>query len=52
MASNDTPGEFIQTEMDYVVHVGLSGPPALLLTRVDPNKYKKFVVMEGGTLVI
>ena len=48
----DIPGGFMQIEIDDVVHVRLLGPLALLLTRVDTKKYKKFSVIEGGKPVI
>ena len=52
MATTEIPGGFMQTEIDDVVHVQLYGPLALLLTLVDPKKYKKFAKMEGGKTVI
>ena len=52
VATTDIPGGFMQTEMDDVVHVRLLGPLALLLATVDPKKYKKFAVIEGGKPVI
>ena len=42
----------MQIEMDDVVHVIFLGPSDLLLTRVDPNKYNKLFLMEGGKPVI
>jgi hypothetical protein len=32
----DTPGAFMQTDIDKVIHVWLEGPLAKLLTKVDP----------------
>jgi hypothetical protein len=52
VATTDIPGAFMQTDMDAVVHVRLSGPLAAMLVRVDPKKYKKYVVTENGKSVI
>jgi hypothetical protein len=52
VATTDIPGAFMQTDMDAVVHVRLSGPLAAMLVRVDPKKYKKFVTMEKGKPVV
>jgi hypothetical protein len=42
----DIPGAFMHSNMDELVHVRLSGPMATLLVRVDPEKYRKFVVKD------
>jgi hypothetical protein len=42
----DIPGAFMHSDMDELVHVRLSGPMATLLVRVDPEKYRKFVVKD------
>jgi hypothetical protein len=52
VATADIPGAFMQTDMDAVVHVRLSGALASLLTRVDPKKYMKYITMEGGKAVM
>jgi hypothetical protein len=52
VATADIPGAFMQADMNEVVHVRLSGDLAKLLVRVDPEKYEKFTVMEGGKEVI
>jgi hypothetical protein len=36
----------MHSDMDELVHVRLSGPMATLLVRVDPEKYRKFVVKD------
>jgi hypothetical protein len=52
VATADIPGAFMQADMNAVVHVQLTGPLAMMLARVNPTKYKKFVVTEGGKPVI
>ena len=52
VATTDIPGEFMQTNVNDTVYVRLSGPLATLLTKVDREKYDKFVVEEGGKPVI
>jgi hypothetical protein len=52
VATIDIPGAFMQADMDEIVHVRLSGPLALLIARVDPNKYEKFVHHENGKPVL
>jgi hypothetical protein len=44
----DIPGAFMHSDTDELVHVRLSGPMATLLVpvRVDPEKYRKFVVKD------
>jgi hypothetical protein len=42
----DIPGAFMHSDMDELVHVRLTGPMATLLVRVDPEKYRKFVVKD------
>jgi hypothetical protein len=42
----DIPGAFMHSDMEELVHVRLSGPMATLLVRVDPEKYRKFVVKD------
>jgi hypothetical protein len=38
----------MQADIDEVLHVGLDGPLAQLLTKVDPNLYAKFMTKENG----
>jgi hypothetical protein len=52
VATADIPGAFMQADMDETVFVRMAGPLAKLLTRVDPNKYGRFVTMENGKPVI
>jgi hypothetical protein len=40
----DIPGAFMHADMDELVHMRLSGPMAELLVRVDPAKYRKYIV--------
>ena len=42
----------MQTEVNDMVYVRLSGPLETLLTKVDNKKYEKFVVEERGKPVI
>lgn len=52
VATTDIPGAFMQTDMNAMVYVRLSGPLAVMLARVNPKKYTKFVVTEKGKPVI
>ena len=42
----DIPGAFMHSDMDELVHMRLSGPMAELLVRVDPAKYRKYLVKD------
>lgn len=42
----------MQADMNALVHVRLSGPLAAMLVRVNPRKYKTYVVTENRKLVI
>jgi hypothetical protein len=44
----DIPRVFMQADIDKVLHVRLEGPLTQLLTKVDPNLYKKFLSKEDG----
>jgi hypothetical protein len=44
----DTPGAFMQADINKVLHVCLEGPLAQLLTKVDPDLYTKFLSKESG----
>ncbi len=46
IATVDTPGAFMHSDMDELVHVRLSGPMAELLVRVDPEKCRKHIVKD------
>jgi hypothetical protein len=48
----DIPGAFMQADMDEILHMKLEGPLAKLLTRVDPNLYKKYTTIEKGKPVL
>jgi hypothetical protein len=48
----DIPGAFMQADIDEVLHVQLEGPLAELLTKVDPNRYTKFMTKENGKDVL
>jgi hypothetical protein len=50
--SIDVPGAFMHADIDELIHVRLEGPMAELLTRVDPEKYRKYVVEENGKQVL
>jgi hypothetical protein len=42
----DIPDAFMHANMDELVHMRLSGPMAELLVRVDPAKYRKYIVKD------
>jgi hypothetical protein len=46
VATVDIPGAFMHSDMDELVHVRMSGPMATLLVRVDPAKYRKYLVKD------
>jgi hypothetical protein len=48
----DTPGAFMHTNIDELIHIWLEGPMAELLTRVDPDKYQTYMVEERNKRVI
>jgi hypothetical protein len=48
----DTPGVFMHTNIDELIHIWLEGPMAELLTRVDPDKYQTYMVEERNKRVI
>jgi hypothetical protein len=48
----DVPGAFMQVDVDEVVHVRLVGPLAILLTKVDPTLYTKYMTTEKGKPVL
>lgn len=52
VATCDIPGAFLQAEIDEIIHMRLTGPLALLLTKVDKNLYEKYVTYEKGKPVI
>jgi hypothetical protein len=40
----DIPGEFMQVDMDEIVHMRLEGTMADLVVKLPPETYEKFVV--------
>jgi len=52
VATVDTPGAFMQADMDEKVHMQLEGKMAELLVRCEPNLYWKYVWVEGGKTVL
>ena len=42
----DIPGAFMHADMDELVHMKMRGPMAELLVRVDPAKYRKYLVKD------
>ena len=42
----------MQANINEIIHVKLEGPLAMLLTRVDPEKYTKYVTVENGKEVM
>jgi hypothetical protein len=52
VTSIDVPGAFMHADIDELIHLRLEGPMAELLTRVDPEKYRKYVVEENGKQVL
>ena len=42
----------MQADIDEVIHVKLEGPLATLLTKVDPEKYTKYIMIENGKEVM
>ena len=48
----DLPAQFLQTEMDEVIHLKVPGPLALLLVKHDPSTWKKHLRKENGKPVI
>lgn len=48
----DVPGAFMQTDMDELVHVRLTGTMAELLAQLDPTLYRKHITIEKGKQVL
>jgi hypothetical protein len=48
----DISGAFMQGDLDEILHIKLKGPLARLLTRVNPQLYSEYVMMEKGKLVL
>jgi hypothetical protein len=47
----DIPGAFMHADMDELVHMKLEGPLAELLTKVDPDAYRKFITERGKPVI-
>jgi hypothetical protein len=52
VATVDLPGAFMQADMDEVVHMRMEGKMAELLVRINPQLYRKYVVIEGTKKVL
>ena len=53
VAMVDIPGAFVQTDVEgEIVHMKLEGKMAELLTKLDPNLYRKYVTNEKGRTVL
>ena len=52
IATCDIPGAFMQAEMDETVYMRLSGPLAMLLEKVNKEKYSKYLSEENGKSVV
>ena len=48
----DVPGDFMQADMDELVHVRFAGKMVDLLLEIDPEMYGPCVVIEKGDKVI
>jgi len=45
-------GTFMQTDVDKKIHMGLEGPMAELLVKIDPKLYRKYLVHEGKKMAM
>jgi hypothetical protein len=52
VATVDVPGAVMQAKMDELLHMRLEGPLTMFLTKVNPEKYEKYIVYEKGKPVI
>jgi hypothetical protein len=48
----DLPGAFMKSDMEGGIYMKLEGVMAEVILKIDPKKYKKYVVQEGGHDVI
>ncbi len=48
----DIPGAFMHTDIDKLIHVRMDGLMADLFMRVDPAKYRPFLIKEKGRSVL
>jgi hypothetical protein len=52
VATVDIPGDFMQADIDEVLHVRFEGEISEMLVRMDPKLYWKYVRDENGKTVI
>jgi hypothetical protein len=52
VATADTPGAFMQADIDEVAHVKFEGEIAEMLVKLDPALHRKFVKDENGKTVL
>jgi hypothetical protein len=52
VAMVDIPGAFMQADMEDLVHMKLEGTMAVLLVKLDPKLYQKYVQTQNGKQVI
>ena len=52
VATVDLPGVFMQADVDEVVHMRMEGKMAELLVRINPQLYRKYIVIEGNKNVL
>ena len=52
VASFDLPAQFLQTEMDELIHLRITGAVALLLVESDPERWQKHLRRERGRPVV
>jgi hypothetical protein len=52
IATVDVPGAFLQADMDEIVHMKITGTMVDILVKLQPSKYKKFVLMENEKNVL
>ena len=47
VATTGITGAFMQADMEEIVNMKIEGKMAQLMTKIDPKKYEKYVVMEN-----
>ena len=47
VATCDIPGAFMQADINEIIHIKLEGLLATLLTKVDPEKYTKYIMIKN-----
>ena len=48
----DIPGEFMQADMERLVHAKFEGIMLEMLVKIDPELYSRYEVMDQGQLVV